>query len=214
MKALRTSPSRRATQELECLKQAIDWKVKDMESGYDILLAPLDTDDQNYIRLNAAVEQTIARHVTMVELLGAPQAPQLEPAAAPAQVGGDQVKLKEGLNPTLLMLNFNPQNSKHGRTSPVSTTGLPECTPQMQKNNVDTSTHASWSTCWQLSPETPGRGKHLPRGGPRRRSMLLQTCKGVQEEIPPLYKMLQVVYDETTKKARQCCTTSTPPGGP
>ena len=38
MYTLRTSPSRRAAQELESLKQAIDWKVEDIELGYNIWL--------------------------------------------------------------------------------------------------------------------------------------------------------------------------------
>ena len=44
----------------------------------------------------------------MVEALGAALAPLPEPAVAPARVGGDQVKLKEGLKTTILMLDFNP----------------------------------------------------------------------------------------------------------
>ena len=94
---LRASPSQQAAQELECLKQAIDWKVEDIEAGYYILLG----------RLNTAVETTINRHATIsqgtVEALGS------APAAAPACTGGDQVKLKEGLKPSILTLDFNPQ---------------------------------------------------------------------------------------------------------
>ena len=42
---LTTTPSQRAAQELERLKQQIDWKVEDIEAGYDILLTDLTTDD-------------------------------------------------------------------------------------------------------------------------------------------------------------------------
>ena len=42
---LQTSPSQRAAQELERLKQQIDWKVEDIEAGYDLLLADLDPED-------------------------------------------------------------------------------------------------------------------------------------------------------------------------
>ena len=43
----------------------------------------------------------------MVEALGAAPATH-DPAAAPARAEGDQVKLKEGLKPTVLTLDFNP----------------------------------------------------------------------------------------------------------
>ena len=45
---LRNSPSHRAAQELERLKQAIDHKVEDIEAGYDILLGCLDIEDDEY----------------------------------------------------------------------------------------------------------------------------------------------------------------------
>ena len=68
MNTLMTSPLQRAAQELECLKQAINWKVEDVESGYDILLAQLVTDDQDYNLLNTAMEQAIARHTAISQL--------------------------------------------------------------------------------------------------------------------------------------------------
>ena len=101
-----TTPSQRAAQELERLKQQIAWKVEDIEAGYDILLANLDTEDDDYIRLN----ETVGRHAgiskRLVEALRAAQATQ-EQAAAPAREGGDQVKLKEGLKPKMLTKDFN-----------------------------------------------------------------------------------------------------------
>ena len=67
----------------------------------------------DYIRLNAIVEETIDRQANisqrMVQALGAAPAAQQGPAGAPARAGGDQVKLKEGLKPTMLKLDFNPQ---------------------------------------------------------------------------------------------------------
>ena len=54
-----TNPSQRAAQELERLKQQIDWKVEDIEAGYNILLADLDTEDDEYIRLNAIGGQLV-----------------------------------------------------------------------------------------------------------------------------------------------------------
>ena len=72
---LQTTPSQWAAQELERLKHKIDWKVKDIEAGHDILLADLDTADDDYIRLNAISVQTVGRHADiskeMVETLGA-----------------------------------------------------------------------------------------------------------------------------------------------
>ena len=95
------------------LKQAVDRKVEDIKAGYNILLACLDTADKEYTRLNAVVEQTIDRHATIsrrtVEASGAAPAAQQGPKAAPARAGWDQVKLKEGLKPTILTLDFNPQ---------------------------------------------------------------------------------------------------------
>ena len=109
---LKRTSSQRAAQELERLKQQIDWKVEDIEAGYDILLADLATDDAEYVRLNAIVVETVGRHATiskkMVEAIGAAPATQ-DTAATPARAGGDQVKLKKGLKPTILTLDFNPQ---------------------------------------------------------------------------------------------------------
>ena len=57
------------------LKQQINWKVEDIEAGYDVLLAELATDNPEYVRLNAIVEETIGRRVNisqrMVQALGA-----------------------------------------------------------------------------------------------------------------------------------------------
>ena len=65
---------------------------------------------QQYVRLNAVVEETISRHTyisrRMVQALGAVPAAQQGPADAPARAGVDQVKLKEGLKPTVLTLDF------------------------------------------------------------------------------------------------------------
>ena len=108
---LQMTPSQRAAQELERLKQQIDWKVKDIEAGYNILHADLATDDDDYTRVNKIVVQTVGRHAEisrrMIKALGAAPATQ-DQAAAPARVGGDEVKLKEGLKHTVLTLDFNP----------------------------------------------------------------------------------------------------------
>ena len=63
------SHSTRAAQELERLRQSIDWKVEDIKSGYDILLSRLETNNPDYARLNDAVEQAIARHTTMSQCM-------------------------------------------------------------------------------------------------------------------------------------------------
>ena len=42
-------------------------------------------------------------------MLGATPIPQNKPAVADARTAGNQVKLKEGLKPTTLTLDFNPQ---------------------------------------------------------------------------------------------------------
>ena len=80
---LQTTPSQRAAQELERLKQQIDWKVEDIEAGYNILLAELPTDNKEYVRLNTIVVETMGRHAdickTMVEALGAAPATQDPP---------------------------------------------------------------------------------------------------------------------------------------
>ena len=109
---LGATTSKRVAQELECLKQQINWKVEDIEAGYNIILSRIETDDPKYTRLNAQVEGTIVRHADIskriVEALGAvPAAQRL--ANAPARAGRNQVKLKEGLKPTVLTLDFNPQ---------------------------------------------------------------------------------------------------------
>ena len=75
IRMLQTNPSQRAAQELERLKQQIDWKVEDIEAGYDLLLADLDPEGAEYKRLNDLVTATVARHAdiskTVVEALGA-----------------------------------------------------------------------------------------------------------------------------------------------
>ena len=58
---LQTRPSQRATQELERLKQQINWKVEDIEAEYNILLADLDPDNDEYKRLNGLVTATVAK---------------------------------------------------------------------------------------------------------------------------------------------------------
>ena len=62
---LGATPLQRAAQELERLKQQIDWKLEDIEAGYDILLAKLATDNPDYVRLSARVEETIDRHANI-----------------------------------------------------------------------------------------------------------------------------------------------------
>ena len=128
-KTLRTNPSQRAAQELERLKQQIDWKVEDIEARYDLLLADLDPDRVEYKRLNDLVTTTVARHAeiskTVIEALGAAPAPQ-DPAAAPAQAGGDQVKLKEGLKPTVLTLDFSPLEFQACKTNSGYTIAHPK----------------------------------------------------------------------------------------
>ena len=62
IRTLQTNPSQRASQELECLKQQIDWKVEDIEAGYDILLADLDPEDDNYKRFDELVTTTAGKH--------------------------------------------------------------------------------------------------------------------------------------------------------
>ena len=49
---LRNSPSQRAAQEQEHLKQAIDHKLEEIEAGYYILLGCLDTEDDEYKKYN------------------------------------------------------------------------------------------------------------------------------------------------------------------
>ena len=110
---LGATPLQRAAQELERPIQQTDWKGEDFEAGYDILLAELATDDPDYVRLKAIVEETIDRHANisqrLVQALGAALTAQQGPEEDPARAGGDQVKLKEGLNTTVLTLEFNPQ---------------------------------------------------------------------------------------------------------
>ena len=88
---LQTNPSQQVAQELERLKQQINWKVEDIEAGYDLLLADLDPEGDEYKRLNGLITATVARHADIsklvVEALGAAPAPQ-DPAAAPARAGG------------------------------------------------------------------------------------------------------------------------------
>ena len=129
--------SKRAAQELERLRQQIDWKVEDIEAGFDILLARFETDDDEYTGLNALVEGTITRHAAIskriVEDLGSAPAAQ-QPADPPARATGDQVKLKEGLRPTVLILDFNPQEFHawqnkfriYYRTSRINTADMEE----------------------------------------------------------------------------------------
>ena len=62
IRTLQTNPSQWAAQELERLKQQIDWKVKDIEAGYDILLVDLDLVGDDYKRLNELVTTTIQKH--------------------------------------------------------------------------------------------------------------------------------------------------------
>ena len=111
IQTLQTNPSQRVAQELERLKQQIDWKVEDIEAGYNLLLATLDPLGDEYKRLDELVTTTVQRQAEisrrMVEALGAAPATH-NPAAAPARAGGDQVKLNEGLKPTVLTLDFNP----------------------------------------------------------------------------------------------------------
>ena len=75
IRTLQSNPSQRAAQELERLEQQIDWKVEDIEVGYDILLADLDPGGDDYKRLNDLVTTTIQKHTDiskkMVEALGA-----------------------------------------------------------------------------------------------------------------------------------------------
>ena len=89
---LKTTPSQRAVQELERLKQQINWKVEDIEAGYNILLANLPTDNIEYVRLNAIIAETVGRNTDiskkMVEALVAAPATQ-DPTAAPARAGGN-----------------------------------------------------------------------------------------------------------------------------
>ena len=98
IRTLQTNPSQWAAQELERLKQQIDWKVEDMEAGYDILLADLDPAGDDYKRLYDLVMTTIQKHADiskkLVETLGAAPARHNQ-GAAPATAGVDQVKLKE-----------------------------------------------------------------------------------------------------------------------
>ena len=122
---LGATPLQRAAQELERLKQQIDRKVEDIIAGYDILLVEKATNDPDYVRFNAIVVDTVNRHAAisrrMVDALGA--APAIhDPADAPARAGGDQVKLKEVLKPTILTLTSTRKNSKHDRTNSGSTT--------------------------------------------------------------------------------------------
>ena len=61
VETLQTNPSQWAAQELERLKQQIDWKVEDIEAGYDLLLADLNPEGQEYKRLNGLVTATVQR---------------------------------------------------------------------------------------------------------------------------------------------------------
>ena len=57
---LQTNPSQRAAQELERLKPQINWKVEDIEAGYNLLLADLEPEGDEYKRLNVLVTATVA----------------------------------------------------------------------------------------------------------------------------------------------------------
>ena len=78
---------------------------------YDILLADLAPDNDDYKQLDELFTTTVGKHADiskkMVEALGAAPSTH-DQAAAPARAGGDQVKLKEGLKPSVLTLDFNP----------------------------------------------------------------------------------------------------------
>ena len=69
---LQTNPSQRAAQELERLKQQINWKVEDIEAGYDLLLADLEPKADEYKRLNGLVTATVARHADILKLVMVP----------------------------------------------------------------------------------------------------------------------------------------------
>ena len=98
---------------METFKQSTNWKVEDIEAGYDILLNRMETEDPNYLRPNNSVEEAVGIHAEisrrLEELLGTTPIPLNEAGAAQARLAGDQVKLKEGLKPTTLTLGFNSQ---------------------------------------------------------------------------------------------------------
>ena len=62
IRTLQTTPSKQAAQELERLKQQIDWKVEDIEAGYDILLADLNPEDDQYKQFDELVMTTVRKH--------------------------------------------------------------------------------------------------------------------------------------------------------
>ena len=95
------------------MKRSIDWKVKDIEAGYDILLSRLEADYPDNIQLSNTIKTAVNTHMEIsrriVELLGATPNPLNEPGAAPARTARDEVKLKKGLKPTTLTLDFKPK---------------------------------------------------------------------------------------------------------
>ena len=62
IRTLQTNPSQWAAQELERLKQQIDWKVEDIDAGYNILLAALNPLGNDYKRLDDLITTTIQKH--------------------------------------------------------------------------------------------------------------------------------------------------------
>ena len=62
IRTLQMTPSQRVAMILEHLKQQIDWKVEDIEAGYDILLADLNPEDDKYKRFDKLVTTTVRKH--------------------------------------------------------------------------------------------------------------------------------------------------------
>ena len=101
-------PTEKGCRELEELKEKVEWKIEEMEAGYDRLIELDPENEKRYLeKKREVVNIAVASHVLLLPAIAHCQKP-IRANRVTHEDRDPQVKIREGLKPDRLKMDFTP----------------------------------------------------------------------------------------------------------
>ena len=106
--AAKILPTEKGCRELEQLKEKVEWKIEEMEAGYDRLIELDPENEKRYLeKKREVVDIAIAAHAQLLPAIAHCQKP-VRANRITHEDRDPQVKIREGLKPDRLKMDFTP----------------------------------------------------------------------------------------------------------
>ena len=108
MNTAKILPNEKGCQELEELKEKVEWKIEEMEAGYDRLIELDPENEKRYLeKKREVVNIAVASHALLLPAIAHCQKP-IRANRVTHEDRDPQVKIREGLKPDRLKMDFTP----------------------------------------------------------------------------------------------------------